>query len=214
MKIVNKKRVSSFSFLPWGYLNTEKYSVKLADYEISELCNLILVSKEFKDLIKDSNLENYSGRNKNQYLLESSKDLVRDNELLHISISILNSDKEELEILSTNLTTNYTGTKKGKINQKISIEKSSNTPQIINFSDFSRIIPAKIKHFRLGLLKYKSKFISSTFGMAPSITGQLLLDIENNHLELEIREEGLKSAEEKPWKNSNLVDSIIKNITF
>ncbi len=80
----------------------------------------------------------------------------------------------------------------------VRIDRHGSLPEDIPITALGRVFPIRIDNFRLGIDIFKSKFLSGTFGFAPTATQTLLIESDARVLQLRISADSLSKRDTLP----------------
>ena len=198
------------SLFPYSYRAHYTFSLSLAPGFISRaydaLCRFLA-----EDLFANELLVNLKGRDPSQLLLEEGAP-PKPHEILYargILYDIADPDHpKEKEHFHCSLLSPYEKSTGGSIHHRSVTHSDPSLPDYIKVQELGRIFPAELTLFRFGVQKFSSRRFSSFIGLAPIITGSILIDCSKDTLHLAIVDEALmrKSA---PWNdNYSILSSV------
>lgn len=170
-----------------------------------------LLGRHLAELILDpGSLKNMKGRDSTQQLLQLNP-TPEANEILMVKGKIFEADESEERVerspFRCSITSQYERSRAGDIFHSNERKRDGNLPDYVKIAEAGRIFPAEVNCFRLGLQKYNSRIFSSLIGLAPVITGSLLIDCSKDILKLRVIDEALK-AKTAPWNKNSIIYSV------
>jgi hypothetical protein len=188
------------TFFPYRYRAEYEIELPLAPTFVCRMFDA-LGRHLSEDVFERESFKNIKGRDSSQKLLDDSS-TPEANEIVFAKgvIYELSEDSEKVERgpFRCSITSPYKSSKAGDIFHAKDVTRSGELPDYVAVQEAGRIFPAELSYFRLGIQKYSSRMLSSLVGLAPVITGSLLIDCNKDSLKLRLVDEALNSKK-APW---------------
>jgi hypothetical protein len=86
----------------------------------------------------------------------------------------------------------------GDVTYSISMEREGSYPKDLPISVAGRAFPLRVEQVSLDISFLRKSFISASFGLAPSVSARIILDLTPSYATFQFSDQSMSSAEEVP----------------
>ena len=204
---------SRFQLWPYGWVaSTNEAHPLLTKGALSLFADSLLSHTAIYDLFSSKVLTNCKGARVSETLGSlRPRDLPsREGELVIISGRLYPGSSEEVSFWYQRRAEFMGFIQSHSVQFSVATYHSESLPEWIPVSALSTVFPASIDYIGVGLEFFKTNFISTMIGFAPSVCGSLIVDADASTISLWREEEGLKSQSDAPLEQFSLAREIVR----